>query len=268
MGSACFSPPWYFQHGSLPEKPRIDALAWIRKQTSLPLIAAGRLGRKEKAVEIVNDGLADLVALGRPLLADPDLVHKWRTDKDDTVMACGYCLQGCLHRLKNGQPLGCNLNPGLGAPQPVPAAKPMKVLIAGGGPAGMSAALYMQKRGHQVVLAEQTDRLGGQFNLAWQAPGKKSMREGLRAMEKVVGDSGVLLKLNQSVDGAFVQDVNPDLLVWAAGAVQNIPEIDGLDNQHAMTAIEYFKGEKEVIGPRVLVIGAGRTGIEIAEKLG
>ncbi len=268
MGSACFSPPWYFHHGSLPDKPQLEALSWVREHTSIPLIVAGRMGRKEKISEILDDGLADLVALGRPLLADPNLIKKWKTGTERKAVYCGYCLQGCLHRLKNGAPLGCNLNPGMGLPELTPATKPMKVLVAGGGPAGMSAALYMKKRGHQVSLTEQSDQLGGQFALAWQAPGKESMKQGLEAMEDAVNSSGVSLMMNQSVDAAFVQKTKPDLLVWATGAIQNIPEISGLPDQHVMTAIEYFRGEKEVKGPRVLVIGAGRTGIEITEKLG
>jgi thioredoxin reductase len=268
MGNACFSPPWYFHHTSLPDKPQIDALAWVREQTKLPLIAAGRMGRKEKLIKVLDDGLTDLVALGRPLLADPDLIEKWRTGMDDQVTYCGYCLQGCLHRLKSGQPLGCNLNPEIGMPALEMAAKPSKVLIAGGGPAGMSAALYLTRRGHQVTLAEKTDHLGGQFSLAWQAPGKEKMKQGLDAIESNLRTRLDSIVMNRPVDADFVGEIHPDLLVWATGAVQNIPDIPGLGDQNVMTSLAYFQGEKEVKGPRVLVIGAGRAGIEIAEKLG
>jgi len=268
MGNSCFSPPWYFHHTSLPDKPQMDALAWVREHTTLPLIVAGRMGRKEKIQQILDNGLADIVALGRPLIADPDLVEKWQTGMDEEVMYCGYCLQGCLHRLKNGEPLGCNLNPEIGLPPLEKAAKPLKMLIAGGGPAGMSTALYMARRGHHVTLAEKTDHLGGQFAIAWQAPGKGKMKQGLDTIEHSVKASEASVLMNRSVDAALIQEVQPDLLIWATGAVQNIPEIKGLDNQYVMTAIEYFQGEKEVKGPRVLVIGAGRAGIEIAEKLG
>jgi 2,4-dienoyl-CoA reductase-like NADH-dependent reductase (Old Yellow Enzyme family)/thioredoxin reductase len=268
MGNACFSPPWYFHHGSLPEKPQMDALVWLREHTSLPLIVAGRMGKKERIEEILENGLADLVALGRPLIADPHLIEKWQNRKDEEVMYCGYCLQGCLHRLKNGEPLGCNLNPEIGLPPLGRTEHPMNVLVAGGGPAGMSAALYMTRRGHQVTLTEKADHLGGQFALAWQAPGKEGMRDGLKGLKRAVEESGASIVLNRTIDAALVREIQPDLLVWATGALQNIPDISGLDDQHTMTALEFFRSEKEVHGPRVLVIGAGRTGLEIAEKLG
>jgi len=268
MGNACFSPPWYFHHTSLPDKPQMDSLSWVRDHTAIPLIVAGRMGRKERVIKVLDDGLADLVALGRPLIADPDLIEKWQKGMDEGIMYCGYCLQGCLHRMKSGEPLGCNLNPEIGLPPLGRTDIPMKVLIAGGGPAGMSTALFMTRRGHQITLAEKTDHLGGQFAVAWQAPGKEKMKQGLDNIERSVKASGASILMNRAVDAALVREIQPDLFVWATGAVQNIPEIKGLDNQYVMTSMEYFQGEKEVKGPRVLVIGAGRAGVEIAEKLG
>jgi 2,4-dienoyl-CoA reductase-like NADH-dependent reductase (Old Yellow Enzyme family)/thioredoxin reductase len=268
MGNACFSPPWYFHHGSLPEKPQIDALSWLRVQTSLPLIVAGRMGRRERVEEIFEKGLADLVALGRPLIADTELIGKWKKAKDEKIMYCGYCLQGCLHRVRSGEPLGCNLNPEIGLPPLALTPGPMKVLVAGGGPAGMSAALYMTRCDHQVTIVEKLDHLGGQFALAWQATGKKSMKEGLESLIRAVKENIASVVLNRAVDAALVKELRPDLLVWATGPLQNIPDIPGLSNQYIITALEFFTGKKEVRGPRVLLIGAGRTGIEIVEKLG
>lgn len=132
----------------------------------------------------------------------------------------------------------------------------------------MSAGLHMTRRGHEVTLVEKASQLGGQFALAWKAPGKGFMREGLRGLEQAVKKCGARILLEKSADEALVREMEPDLFVWAAGALQNIPEIPGLDGQYSMSALEFFKGEKEVQGPRVLVIGAGRTGLEIVEKLG
>ena len=268
MGSACFSPPWYFHHARLPEKPQMDALAWVRAHTDLPLIAAGRMGRLDRAIQVIDEGLANLVALGRPLIADPDLIEKWQSGKPEEVRYCGYCLQGCLHRVKNGEPIGCNVNPEIGQLALEKSAHPMNVLVAGGGPAGMSAALYLSKRGHRVTLAEKETQLGGQFNLAWQAPGKQKMQDSLDNLAcSAIANAEVVLT-GKAVDRDLVADIRPDLLVWATGAHQKIPEIQGLDSQYTMTSLEYFSGAKPVKGPRILVIGAGRTGLEIAEKLG
>ena len=132
----------------------------------------------------------------------------------------------------------------------------------------MSAALYMARRGHQVTLVEKTDHLGGQFALAWQAPGKEAMRDGAKAMERAVEESGASIILDRTADAALVREIQPELLIWATGAQENIPEIPGLNNQHTMTALAFFRDKKKVQGPRVLVIGAGRTGLEITEKLG
>jgi NADPH-dependent 2,4-dienoyl-CoA reductase/sulfur reductase-like enzyme len=268
MGNVCFSPPWYFHHASLPEKPQMDALAWVREHTSLPLIVAGRMGRKERIDRIVADGLADFIAIGRPLIADPRLIKKWKQGKNEEAIFCGYCLQGCLHRVKSGQPLGCNLNPEIGLPPLKPTDRPSKVLVAGGGPAGISAALYLTRRSHKVTIVEQAGRLGGQFALAWQAPGKEKMKDGLESIERSLRSSGATVVLGRAVEPSIVKEFQPDLLVWATGAVQNIPEIPGLRNQYTLTSVEYFTAQKKIKGPRVLVIGAGRTGLEIAEKLG
>ncbi len=268
MGSSCFSPPWYFHHSSLPTDPQRQALSWVRSNTTLPLIAAGRMGRRDRVMEVLEHGLADMVAIGRPLLADTDLIEKWKRSSDLDATLCGYCLQGCLHRLKNAQPLGCNLNPELAMPPLEKSTKSLKALIVGGGPAGLSAAYYLSKRGHDVILMEKKEHLGGQFSLAWKCPGKMDMKEGLESLVRKVSNAGVEVILNKEFQASTVEELKPDLLVWAAGAQQNIPDIPGLEKQYFLTSLEYLEGAKEVKGPRVLVIGAGRVGLEIAEKLG
>jgi NADPH-dependent 2,4-dienoyl-CoA reductase/sulfur reductase-like enzyme len=132
----------------------------------------------------------------------------------------------------------------------------------------MSAALYLTRKGHTVILLEKEKELGGQSALAWKAPGKENMKDGLDRLVTSLESSVATVLKGTALSPERVRDFQPDLLVWAAGAHQNIPEIPGLDKQDTMTSLEYFSGEKTVKGPRVLVIGAGRTGLEIAEKLG
>ena len=132
----------------------------------------------------------------------------------------------------------------------------------------MSAALYLSRRGHKVTLAEKEDHWGGQFTFAWQAPGKERMKETLDSLVRAVQESDASIQTRKTLDASLVKAIQPDLLVWAVGAVQNIPEISGLKDQHVLTSLEYFHNQKAVRGPRVLVIGAGRVGLEIAEKLG
>jgi len=119
-----------------------------------------------------------------------------------------------------------------------------------------------------VTLVEKEGHLGGQFALAWQAPGKAKMRDSLESIESSLRSSGATIVLGRAVDPSVAKKSQPDLLVWATGAVQNIPDIPGLKDQYTLTSVEYFTAQKQIKGPRVLVIGAGRTGIEIAEKLG
>ena len=234
------------------KKPQMDALAWVRKHTTLPSSSPQEEWAGRKRIDrIVADGLADLIAIGRPLIADPRLIEKWKQGREEEAVLCAYCLQGCLHRVKSGQPLGCNVNPEIGLPPLKPAESSMKVLVAGGGPAGMSAALYLTRRGHAVTLVEKEDRLGGQFALAWQAPGKEKMKDGLESVDRSLRSSGATIILGRAVNTAVVREFQPDLLVWATGAVQNIPEITDLENQYSLTSLEYFhrrKGSKRSTG--------------------
>ncbi|MEJ2189168.1 MAG: NADH:flavin oxidoreductase, partial [Acidobacteriota bacterium] len=136
-GSACDSPPWYYQHMALPERVNEQLAARIREAVVLPVMVAGRLGNPDRIREILAEGMADAVALGRPLLADPDLPLKMRDGRDDEIMACGACLQGCLAKVKGGGPVSCIVNSEVGyeeRPAKQAAAFGERLVVVGGGP--------------------------------------------------------------------------------------------------------------------------------------
>ena len=267
MGDACTDAPWYYHHGSLPEAPQEAALRTIRDMTPLPLIAAGRMGDFPRANRIIEEGLADAIALGRPLVADPALPAKWQAGAFDAVVACGSCLQGCLAKVAKGEGLSCIVNPSVGRAPVVPAAKRRRTLVAGAGPAGLCAALALWDRGHGVIVAEAGPEAGGTFRAAPLSPGKESMRRPLTGLLKAVEWAEIPLLTNQSVDEAFLRKVHPEVLVWAVGAEAVRPPITGLDTVPVLTSKEYYLGGRELPGRRVLVLGGGLAGLEAAEKL-
>ncbi|MGC8763222.1 MAG: FAD-dependent oxidoreductase [Acidobacteriota bacterium] len=267
MGDACANPPWYYHHGSLPFAPQEAALRTIRDLTPLPLIAAGRMGDFQRASRIVEEGLADAVALGRPLVADPGLPAKWQAGAFDAVVACGSCLQGCLAKVAKGEGLSCIVNPAVGRAPVVPAAQRRRTLVAGAGPAGLSAALALWERGHGVIVAEAGPAAGGTFRAAPLSPGKESMERPLHGLLAAVRLQEIPLLFNQTVDEAFLAKVRPEVLLWAVGAEAVRPPIDGLETVPVLTSKEYYLGGRELPGRRVLVLGGGLVGVEAAEKL-
>jgi len=190
-GSACDTPPWYYQHMSLPDGVNEQLAARIRQGVSVPTIVAGRLGEPERIDEIISTGRVDMVALGRPLVADPDLPQKMSEGRADEIVLCGSCLQGCLANVKAGKGLGCIVNPEVGHESEIErsAKKERHVVVVGGGPAGLTAAIVAGRRGHRVTLLER-DGLGGQFSLAPLAPGKTAMARPLNSLLRLASRSG------------------------------------------------------------------------------
>jgi 2,4-dienoyl-CoA reductase-like NADH-dependent reductase (Old Yellow Enzyme family)/thioredoxin reductase len=267
MGDACTSPPWYYHHGSLPEAPQEQVLRAFRSLTSLPLVAAGRMGDFPRASRMIEERLADAVALGRPLVADPDLPAKWQAGAFEAVVSCGSCLQGCLAKVAKGEGISCIVNPAVGKPPSLPAEQKRSVLVAGAGPAGLSAALALRERGHGVIVAEAGAEPGGTFRAAPLSPGKESMKRPLQGLLRAVERAEISVRYNQRVDEAFLRKVQPEILVWAVGAEAVRPPIAGLDTLPALTSKEYYLDGRELPGRRVLVLGGGLVGLEAAEKL-
>jgi 2,4-dienoyl-CoA reductase-like NADH-dependent reductase (Old Yellow Enzyme family)/thioredoxin reductase len=266
VGSNCDSLPWYFQHMTLPKGVNETFAAEIRGLVDLPVMAVGRLGDPPRMREVIGNGMADMVALGRPLLADPDLPSKMLEGRDDEVLLCGHCLQGCFANVKAGEGIGCNINPTVGheLDEIPPAVKPGHVVVVGGGPAGMQAALTASQRGHRVTLLDE-HKLGGNFALACLAPGKERMLKPLESLISQVERSDIDLKLECRATSEIIQGLAPDVVVVATGGLPLMPYIPGLDDP--ITPEEVFAAEREICG-RVLVLGGGMVGLELAEFLG
>jgi len=264
FGNACDTPPWYYSHMALPEQKQQEVVQAIRKQTTLPLIVAGRMGDIDKLETYDRENLADCVALGRPLIADPNFVNKLIQQQSDDITYCGYCLQGCLANVKNGSGIGCIANPSIDK-KPVQCAVTKNVAVIGGGPAGMAAATQLSVMGHKVTLYEKNPTLGGQFEMAYQAPHKGSMLRPLNSLIKRTQDNVADIKLATTVDATSIGSF--DHFIVATGSRQRIPEIKGLSDQYSITSLEFFEESKPVRGKRILIIGAGMVGIEAAEIL-
>lgn len=264
-GSACDSPPWYYQHMRLPLGKNLEWASHIKKEVGLPVIVAGRMGSPKDIRDAIGSGSVDAIALGRPLIADPDLPRKMMENRDDEVIQCGACLQGCLLKVKAGEGLGCIVNPTAGreAEQYKKPERVRQIVVIGGGPAGIQAAITAADRGHKVILFEKSE-LGGQFNLSFLPPGKEMMKRPLTSFVKMVQRSAIDFRLNQEATVEKILAENPDLVIIATGAVPVMPDFKGL--KEALSGEDILTNKKD-IGGSVLIIGGGMVGLECAEYL-
>ncbi len=267
FGNSCDNPAWYFGHMALPEQPQIDCLRRLGSKTSLPLIVAGRMGYPDRIREVLEGGLADLIGLARPLVADPDFPKKMMDGEEDSILLCGACLQACLGKVKSGEAIACMANPWVTAPMLPPAGIPRNILVVGGGPAGIAAAVTASHRGHRVSLYEKRERLGGQFAFAAQPQSKTTMSRMLDGMVGRLRRSGAVIHTGTTVSAELIERESPNVVILATGARQRRPQIDGLKGQEVLTSFEFFENTEKVTGNRILVLGAGMVGLEVAEML-
>lgn len=243
----------------------------IKRVVSIPIIAVNKLGDVFFAEKVLQDGKADLIALGRPLIADPFLPLKAAEGRFDDIRPCIYCCKGCVQNvIEKDAPVACSVNPIAGREieeSPItPAEKKKKVLIVGGGPAGMESALITAERGHQVFLIEKSNQLGGQLSLASQPPGKKDIEAFRIYLINAIKKSGVNVELSREVTLEWINETQPDTAILATGSHPILPDVAGLQNRKTFTAREILEGLK-LEGKRILVIGGGQVGCEVAEFL-
>ncbi len=273
-GSACDTPPWYYQHMSLPPGVNADFARRVKSAVAVPVMAAGRLGEPAALRALLESGAVDLVALGRALVADPDLPNKLLAGRDEVVVQCGGCLQGCLAGVKAGRGIGCIVNPEAGREHlgeaPPRQGAPKRVVVIGGGPAGLTAARVAAERGHDVTLLERhPERLGGQLAVAHLAPGKGGMERMTASFVRHALAAGARVERGVEATPESVRAMHPDAVVVAVGAEAVVPPIPGLQ-EAAVSGLDgveaLLRGERPA-GGHALVLGGGLIGVELAEKL-
>jgi len=238
----------------------------IRREVNVPVIASHRINDPMLARELIADDLCDMVAMGRPLIADPRLPEKAGTGREAEIVHCIACAQGCFDHIFKGRPVACLCNPKAGYETERTVAKahhPRKVMVIGGGAAGMSAALAARERGHDVALYEKTEQLGGQLHLAAAPPGRAEFAVLARDLAFQTALNGVRVLLNQTVDEALLKKERPDAVVLATGALPLVPPVGGVDLPHVVQAWDVLQN-RVYTGKRVVVIGGGAVGVETA----
>ena len=241
----------------------------IKKAVNVPVSAVGRIVDAEMAERVIESGMADMVAVGRPLLADPDWGTKIAAGKACDIRRCISCNKGCTDAIQNRQFLSCVLNAENGYENTrsiQPAAQKKKIAVLGGGPAGLEAARVAALRGHDVTLFEKTTTLGGQLNIACVPPRKEEMRRAAQDLIHAVCNAGVHLCMGQTRTAEQLKDAGFEAVINAVGPHSAAPRIPGIDSVNVADAWKVLAGEQQVYGT-VAVIGGGMVGCETAEYL-
>lgn len=241
----------------------------IKKAVNVPVSAVGRIVDADMAARVIESGMADIVAMGRPLLADPDWGTKIAAGKACDIRRCISCNKGCTDAIQNRQFLSCVLNAENGYENTrsiQPAAQKKKIAVLGGGPAGLEAARVAALRGHDVTLFEKTTSLGGQLNIACVPPRKEEMRRATQDLIHAVCNAGVHLCMGQTRTAEQLKDAGFEAVINAVGAHSAAPRIPGIDSVNVADAWKVLAGEQQVYGT-VAVIGGGMVGCETAEYL-
>lgn len=236
----------------------------IRKLVAVPVIVAGRINSPQLIEEIIGGGKADMVAIGRALISDPGFVVKMTQGREGEIRPCVACNQGCIDKVIMGGSVQCLGNAAAGRelegfPLKVPVAK--KVLVVGGGPAGMESARVCAIRGHEVLLIEKEAQLGGRLRMAARAPHKEEFANVAAHLESAILNAGVRVRRNENRVEATCDEFRPDAIVFAAGAEPVVPSLPGFGHEKVLMAEEVLSGKRKT-GRTVIVVGGGLVGLE------
>ncbi|KAL1511794.1 hypothetical protein AB1Y20_005080 [Prymnesium parvum] len=244
--------------------------AKLRGAVSLPLVATNRINTPEIAESILSQDHADMVSMARPFLADPFFLTKAEAGTPEQINTCIACNQACLDHTFMLKRASCLVNPRAGYESELnytPTTSPLKLAVVGAGPAGLAFATVAARRGHAVTLFEASHRIGGQFNLAKQVPGKEEFYETLRYFDAELKLSGVDVRLSTRVGASELADGGFDKVVLATGVVPRTLGIAGEDHAKVVSYIDVLTRAKPV-GEKVAIVGAGGIGFDVAEFVG
>lgn len=262
------TPEWICQPMFMKKACLAESAGRIKAALNIPVMAVGRINDPWTADSLIDRQLADLVCIGRGLMADPEMPIKAREGRFDeirTCIACNTCMQSIFKKGK----LECLVNPSLGREREmeiVPTSKPKKILVVGGGPGGINAAWVAAKRGHEVHLYEKKPYLGGQLVPGTRTTYKREMQSLIHFQKKQLENYHVHCHLGQEVDTAFIRRENPDAVILATGSRPVIPVVEGIDHDIVLTFESILNGEELTVKDTV-VIGGGATGCEVAYHL-
>jgi 2,4-dienoyl-CoA reductase (NADPH2) len=239
----------------------------IKGKVKVPIFASNRLGDPLVAERVLRSRAADMICWGRPLIADPELPNKVKSGSFKERVPCIGCNQRCLDAIFSGSMVGCVLNPRAGRESDTEIRESevkKKIIVAGGGPAGMEFALSASQRGHNVILYEKMANLGGQMNLIGQVPGKEEILQAVKSLETRLKQTDVKIELNTYLTPEMITAINPDVLVVASGACPSKLDIPGILQKHVVNAWDVLNGSVSNIGKQIVIVGGGATGCDVA----
>jgi 2,4-dienoyl-CoA reductase (NADPH2) len=251
---------------SVPQGAYVYLARGVKSAVSIPVLASNRINDPSIAEKVLRNGEADLVTMARALIADPELPKKAYEGKVDQIYHCIACNQGCFDKIFLAEPVTCMVNPAAGLEKESvieKAVRPKKVLVIGGGVAGMKAAVTAAERGHHVTIVEATDRLGGQIRLNELIPGRTELILAYYDLTNHLERLDIEILLNTEVDREFVKNMGPDAVIMATGAKPLIPDIKGIEDKKVVMARDLLSGKVKV-GGNVIILGGNAVGLETA----